>query len=282
MKQQLHKQPNQPSQERAIFICSDSTGNTAEGVVNATMRQFESVPTIIRRHSNISHEDEIRLIVEEAASMTAFIAYTLVQPDLRECMKQECIRMGVRSVDIMGPMMQAFIDSFNMRPIAKPGLLHRMDEDYFRRIDSVEFAVKYDDGKDKSGLLKADAVLIGVSRTSKTPLSIYLAHKGFKVANLPLVPEMKVPRELYQVEPERIYGLTMDARYILRIRMERLKSMGLSEHAQYARYERIVEELEYADKIMKELGCMVIDVSDKAIEETANIIIDALQKVYNR
>ena len=93
---------------------------------------------------------------------------------------------------------------------------------------------------------------------------------------------MKVPRELYQVEPERIYGLTMDARYILRIRMERLKSMGLSEHAQYARYERIVEELEYADKIMKELGCMVIDVSDKAIEETANIIIDALQKVYNR
>ncbi|GFR38375.1 phosphoenolpyruvate synthase regulatory protein [Insulibacter thermoxylanivorax] len=282
MKQQSHKQPNQPSQERAIFICSDSTGNTAEGVVNATMRQFESVPTIIRRHSNISHEDEIRLIVEEAASMTAFIAYTLVQPDLRECMKQECIRMGVRSVDIMGPMMQAFIDSFNMRPIAKPGLLHRMDEDYFRRIDSVEFAVKYDDGKDKSGLLKADAVLIGVSRTSKTPLSIYLAHKGFKVANLPLVPEMKVPRELYQVEPERIYGLTMDARYILRIRMERLKSMGLSEHAQYARYERIVEELEYADKIMKELGCMVIDVSDKAIEETANIIIDALQKVYNR
>lgn len=282
MKQQSHKQPNQPSQERAIFICSDSTGNTAEGVVNATMRQFESVPTIIRRHSNISHEDEIRLIVEEAASMTAFIAYTLVQPDLRECMKQECIRMGVRSVDIMGPMMQAFIDSFNMRPIAKPGLLHRMDEDYFRRIDSVEFAVKYDDGKDKSGLLKADAVLIGVSRTSKTPLSIYLAHKGFKVANLPLVPEMKVPRELYQVEPERIYGLTMDARYILRIRMERLKSMGLSEHAQYARYERIVEELEYADKIMKELGCMVIDVSDKAIEETANIIIEALQKVYNR
>jgi regulator of PEP synthase PpsR (kinase-PPPase family) len=282
VKQQSHKQPNQPSQERAIFICSDSTGNTAEGVVNATMRQFESVPTIIRRHSNISHEDEIRLIVEEAASMTAFIAYTLVQPDLRECMKQECIRMGVRSVDIMGPMMQAFIDSFNMRPIAKPGLLHRMDEDYFRRIDSVEFAVKYDDGKDKSGLLKADAVLIGVSRTSKTPLSIYLAHKGFKVANLPLVPEMKVPRELYQVEPERIYGLTMDARYILRIRMERLKSMGLSEHAQYARYERIVEELEYADKIMKELGCMVIDVSDKAIEETANIIIDALQKVYNR
>lgn len=270
----------QQSNERAIIICSDSTGETAEGVVKATMRQFESVPAVIRRHSNISHEEDIRLIVEEAASKTAFIAYTLVQPELRECMKQECIRMGVRAVDIMGPMMQAFVDSFHTNPIAKPGLLHRMDEDYFRRIDSVEFAVKYDDGKDKAGLLKADAVLIGVSRTSKTPLSIYLAHKGYKVANLPLVPETKVPRELYQVERQRIYGLTMDARYILRIRMERLKSLGLSENAQYANYDRIVEELEYARGIMEELGCMVIDVSDKAIEETAGIIVDALQRAY--
>lgn len=246
--------------------------------MKATMRQFEAVPTTIKRHSNISHEDEIRLIVEEASRKTAFIAYTLVQPELRECMKQESIRLGVRAVDIMGPMMQAFVDSFNTNPILKPGLLHRMDEDYFRRIDSVEFAVKYDDGKDKSGLLKADAVLIGVSRTSKTPLSIYLAHKGLKVANLPLVPEARVPEELYQVEAKRVYGLTMDANYILRIRMERLKSLGLSEHAQYAKYERIVEELAYASKIMEEIGCMVIDVSDKAIEETAGIILDALQR----
>lgn len=268
----------QQLQERAIIVCSDSTGGTAEGVVKATMRQFEAVPTVIRRHSNISHEDEIRLIVEEAARSTSFIAYTLVQPELRECMKQECIRMGVRSVDIMGPMMQAFIDAFNTNPIAKPGLLHRMDEDYFRRIDSVEFAVKYDDGKDKAGLLKADTVLIGVSRTSKTPLSIYLAHKGLKVANLPLVPETKVPRELFQIAPERIYGLTMDAKYILRIRMERLKALGLSENAQYAKYERIVEELEYARGVMEHIGCMVIDVSNRAIEETAGIIMTAMQR----
>lgn len=266
------------SYERSIIICSDSTGETAEGVVKATMRQFEAVPTNIRRHSNISQEEDIRLIVEEAARKTAFIAYTLVQPELRECMKQESIRLGVRAVDIMGPMMQAFVDSFNTNPISKPGLLHRMDEDYFRRIDSVEFAVKYDDGKDKTGLLKADAVLIGVSRTSKTPLSIYLAHKGLKVANLPLVPEAKIPRELYQVEPARVYGLTMDAHYILRIRMERLKSMGLSENAQYANYERILEELDYARGIMEEIGCMIIDVSDRAIEETAGIVMDALQR----
>lgn len=273
----MSKQSREPY-ERSIIICSDSTGETAEWVVKATMRQFEAVQTNIRRHSNISHEEEIRLIVEEAARTTSFIAYTLVQPELRECMKQECIRRGVRAVDIMGPMMQAFVDSFNTNPISKPGLLHRMDEDYFRRIDSVEFAVKYDDGKDKTGLLKADAVLIGVSRTSKTPLSIYLAHKGLKVANLPLVPETKVPKELYQIDSRRVYGLTMDANYILRIRMERLKSLGLSENAQYARYERIVEELEYAQKIMEQIGCMVIDVSDKAIEETAGIILDALQR----
>lgn len=190
--------------------------------------------------------------------------------------------MGVRAVDIMGPMMQAFVDSFNTNPIAKPGLLHRMDEDYFRRIDSVEFAVKYDDGKDKTGLLKADTVLIGVSRTSKTPLSIYLAHKGLKVANLPLVPETKVPQELFEVAPERIYGLTMDAKYILRIRMERLKALGLSENAQYAKYERIVEELEYARKVMEKIGCQVIDVSNRAIEETAGIIMASMQRVIQQ
>lgn len=255
-----------------IYICSDSLGETADTVVRATMRQFDGDQVEIKRFGQVRSEDEIRALAEEAASHSAFVVYTLVQPELREMMKNEAIRLGVRIVDIMGPMMQAFIDTFNDEPIAKPGLLHQMDDDYFKRVEAVEFAVKYDDGRDTRGIIQADIILIGVSRTSKTPLSIFLAHKGKKVANLPLVPEVKVPDELFQIQSKKIIGLTMDPEHILRIRSERLKTMGLSFGAKYATKQRIIEELEYAHRIMDELGCKVIDVTDRAIEETAGLI----------
>jgi len=266
------------SAEQWIVVCSDSVGETAEAVVNATLRQFHANQTKIKRFSHISSEEQVREAVEEASQKRAFIAYTLVQPELREMLKTESIAMGVRAVDIMGPMMQAFIDTFNDYPLSKPGLLHRLDDAYFRRVEAIEFAVKYDDGRDTRGILLADIVLIGVSRTSKTPLSIYLAHKGHKVANLPLMPEVKVPKELFDIPRGRIVGLTMEAESILKIRKERLKTLGLTPLAKYANLTRIVEELEYAEDLMKTLGCVVIDVSNKAIEETAGLIIDYMQK----
>jgi len=257
-----------------VFICSDSVGETAEAVVKATMRQFEGIAIRSKRFGHIASEDEVREIVEEAAGRKSLIVYTLVQPELREMMKKETIRLGVRSVDIMGPMMQAFIDVFDDRPQAKPGLLHKLDDDYFRRVEAIEFAVKHDDGKDPRGMLQADIVLIGVSRTSKTPLSIYLAHKGYKVANLPLMPEVKPPGELYQVDRERVFGLTMDAGHMLKIRKERLKALGLAQGGRYTSMSNILEELDYAKSLMEELKCTVIDVTEKAIEETAGYIID--------
>lgn len=266
-----------PSANEWIIVCSDSVGETAEAVVRATMRQFQANQVKIKRYSQVATEDAVREVIEDARSKRAFIAYTLVQPELRETMKMEAIKAGVRTVDIMGPMMQAFIDTFNDYPLSKPGLLHRMDEDYFRRVEAIEFSVKYDDGRDARGILKAEIVLIGVSRTSKTPLSIFLAHKGYKVANFPVVPEVKVPKELFEIPPRRIIGLTMDPEQILRIRSERLKSLGLTNSAKYATLPRILEELEYAEKLMKSLGCLVIDVTDKAIEETAGLIIDYIQ-----
>ncbi len=165
-------------QHYEITICSDSVGETAEAVVRATIRQFDAHQVRTKRIGHIKKEDEVRAIVEEAAHRGGFIAYTLVQPELRETMKEEALRLGVRAVDIMGPMMEAFVDTFNDAPKREPGLLHRLDEDYFRRVEAVEFAVKCDDGRDTSSLLKANLVLIGVSRTSKTPLSIFLAHKA--------------------------------------------------------------------------------------------------------
>ncbi len=262
--------------QKVIFVCSDAVGETAEAVARATTRQFATEQVRIRRYGNIKHEDEIKAIINEASITGGFIAYTLVQPELRETMRDETIRHGVRAVDVMGPMMQAFIDTFNDSPKYKPGLLHEMDENYYRKIEAIEFAVKYDDGKDARGLLQAQVVLVGVSRTSKTPLSIYLAHKGIRTANYPLTIEVKPPQELFMATNRLVIGLTMQPERLLKIRAERLKALGLPSQAHYASLERIEKELRFASEIMDRLQCPVIDVTEKAIEETAGLIIDML------
>ncbi|UHA74538.1 pyruvate, water dikinase regulatory protein [Paenibacillus sp. 481] len=259
-----------------ITICSDSVGDTAESVVKATVRQFQGHEVKIRRVSHMKHEDEIRAVMEQVNQDGGFVVYTLVQPELREMMREEAIRLGVRAVDLMGPMMQAYIDTFNDSPQSRPGLLHEMDEDYFRRMEAIEFTVKCDDGRDTTAILDADIVLVGVSRTSKTPLSMFLSHKGYKVANFPLVPEVKPPQELYQISGDRIFVLTMQEEHLLRIRAERLKALGLPNGSAYTSADRIREELDYAQTLADKWNCHVIDVSDKAIEETANIILRLL------
>lgn len=263
--------------EQLIYACSDSVGETAEAVVNAVIHQFDHTHIRIKRVGNIKHEDEVRAIMEEVKQTNGFIAYTLVQPELREMMKQESLRLGVRAVDIMGPMIQAFIDTFHDSPKQLPGLAHQMDEQYFRRVDAIEFSVKSDDGKDINALLKAQIVLIGISRTSKTPVSMFLAHKGYKVANLPLVPEVKLPDELFRIPRHRIIGLTMDSDHLHMIRQERLKAVGLPNGAKYASMTRILDELEYANLLFDKLGCKVITVTNKAIEETSGLILDYMQ-----
>ncbi len=262
--------------QKIIIVCSDAIGETAEAVARATTRQFATEQVKIKRYGNIKHEDEIKAIIAEAAASGGFIAYTLVQPELRDTMREETIRLGVRAVDVMGPMMQAFIDTFNDSPKYKPGLLHEMDDNYYRKIEAIEFAVKYDDGKDARGLLQAQVVLVGVSRTSKTPLSIFLAHKGIKTANYPLTIEVKPPEELFAKSNGLIVGLTMSPERLLRIRTERLKALGLPSRAHYASMERIEKELAFAAEMMNKLQCPVIDVSEKAIEETAGLIMEML------
>ena len=258
---------------RVIAICSDAIGETAEAVALATLRQFELTNTEIKRIMNVRHEDEITRLMEEVASRGGMVIYTIVQPELREAIKEEAIRLGVRTVDIMGPMMQAVIDTFNDTPKRLPGLLHRLDDDYFRRIEAVEFAVNNDDGKDVGAILKADIILLGVSRVSKTPLSIFLAHKGKKVVNYPVVPELTPPAQLREVRNGKIFGLTIDAQQLVKIRYERLKALGLPVENHYASLERVKSELKYAQSLYESLGCLVIDVTDKAIEETACLIM---------
>ena len=261
-----------------VYVVSDSVGETAEFVVRAAASQFDHGHFEIRRISYMDNVDTVKEIVAAAYEVGGFIAYTLILPSLRESLRKEAERVGVRAVDIMGPMMTAFEDVFDATPKLRPGLVHQLDDDYFRRVEAIEFAVKYDDGRDPRGLLRADVVLVGVSRTSKTPLSMYLAHKRVRVANVPLVPEVQPPEELFSLAPGRAIGLTIHPEELNDIRRERLLALGLHQRSAYASRERILEEIRYADSVMKRLGCPIIDVSKRAVEETASLILDYVQQ----
>jgi hypothetical protein len=260
-----------------IYAVSDSAGETGEAVVRAAVAQFHSARTEIRRRPFVTDKSHLAAIVAEAREEQAIILYTLVLPHLREAMARYARRDGVTAIDALGPMLDALEERTGIRPKYKPGLNHQLDEDYFRRVEAVEFAVRHDDAKDHSGILKADIVLIGVSRTSKTPLSMYLAHRKFKVANVPLVPELKLPDELMRVPVWRIIGLTIGKQDLNQIRKERLKALGLPDSAPYAAPERIERELAYAREVMDRLGCVVIDVSRRAVEETASLIMEHIR-----
>jgi len=261
-----------------VYLVSDSIGETAEFVVKAVASQFNSGHVDIKRIPFVNDTETIIDVVEEAALAKGMIAYTLVLPELRAVLREESERRGLITVDVMGPMMDAFAKLLQIDPRLEPGLVRRLDEEYFRRVAAIEFAVKYDDGKDPRGLLLADVVLIGVSRTSKTPLSMYLAHKRLKVANLPLVPEVDAPEELFWVPPNKVIGLTINPRQLNEIRQERLKALGLHAEANYASMERILEELDYSEKIMRRVGCPIFDVSNKAVEEVANKILEVIRE----
>src|SRR5690625_1048851 len=187
--------------------------------------------------------------------------------------------MDIEVIDIMGPMLASMERVYKNPPRLEPGLVHKLDEDYFKRVEAIEFAVKYDDGRDSRGIARADIILIGVSRTSKTPLSQYLAHKRLKVANVPIVPEVDPPEELFEIEPEKCIGLRISPEKLNEIRIERLKALGLGNQATYANIDRIHQELTYFDEVVSKIGCTVVDVSNKAVEETANLI---LQKIKHK
>jgi len=260
-----------------IYIVSDSVGETAEVVVKAAASQFEGQPIEIRKFPYVEDEGTINELVLAAKESEAVIALTLVIPKLRDHLKAVAEENGVTVIDIMTPMIQAMEQISKKQPKNQPGLMRQLDEEYFKKVEAIEFAVKYDDGRDPRGLLRADVVLIGVSRTSKTPLSMYLANRRLKVANVPLVPEVEPPEELFMVPAKKCVGLTISPDQLNVIRRERLKALGLTSQANYASLERIMHELEYSEKIMKRINCPVINVSNKAVEETANLILGIIK-----
>lgn len=266
-----------------IIVASDSVGETGELVTKACLSQFkiDTPDSVIDRYPYVDSHDDIDDVIDLAKSKNALVVYTLITPDLRKYMAAELDKEEISYIDVMGPLMDEIAKATGLEPYNEPGRVHRLDEEYFKKIEAIEFAVKYDDGKDTSGLDKADIVLLGVSRTSKTPLSQFLALKKYKVMNVPLVPEVKPPAELFDVNPEKCVALRINPDTLYKIRKERLSQLGLKDTAMYANSTRIEDELTYFDEIIGKIGCPVIDVSDKAIEETANAIMKYVDSESN-
>ncbi|MBE5098509.1 pyruvate, water dikinase regulatory protein [Priestia aryabhattai] len=266
------------TKRKIVYIVSDSLGETAELMVKAVLTQFHKEEIEIQSLSYVENTKDLQDIIKVARYNDSIIAYTIVIPSLKDYLDQTAKEKGIIAIDLMNPLMGAFSQTFNKEPNFQPRLMRKLDDNYFRRVEAVEFAVKYDDGQDVGGIKRADIVLIGVSRTSKTPLSMYLAHKRFKVANVPLVPEIPPPDELFTIPRNKCVGLIITPDKLNEIRKERLKNLGLTSQANYASLNRILEELDYAEKIMKRIGCPVINVSNKAVEETADVILAMLKK----
>lgn len=263
-----------------LYAISDSIGETAQQVAKAAISQFDIKEESydIKRFPYVSSKEVLLEILKSAKNENAIIVYTLVSENLGDIVEKFCVKENLHCIDLMSQIINILADKIGTPPKREPGIIRRMNKEYFRRIDAIEFAVKYDDGKDPRGVLKADLVLVGISRTSKTPLSMYLANRNIKVANIPLVPEIPIPKEVYEVNPKKIIGLTNSPEKLNEIRQARLKALGLSSNANYAKLDRILEELDYSEEVMKKLSCPVINVSNKAIEETAGLILDIMKE----
>jgi len=261
-----------------LYVISDSLGEIGTSIANAIRLQFQGQFAMPRRYPLIRDISEINDILLEATKSSCMVIYTLVMPDTREFIVRRGNELQLTLVDVLGPVMDVAKVMTNREPIYEAGLNRRLDEDYFRKVAAVEFAVKYDDGTDPSSLHKADIVLVGISRTSKTPLSMYLAYRNFKVANVPLIPGVNPPDELFEIDKHKIFGLTNSSERLHSIRTERLRDLGIQKSENYANLTTIEMELEYANQIFKQLDCPVINVANRSIEETAVMIISMINQ----
>lgn len=278
------------SAAKSIYMVSDGTGWTAEHSVNAALGQFEhclvdrGCPVHTQMFSGIDDVERLMEIVKQAAKEGAMLVYTLADPSMAESAKQACKLWGIPSTDILGPITEAIASHLGVSPSGlprgAPGRNFPLSDEYFCRIEAIEFTIKQDDGALPQNLHKADIVLAGVSRTGKTPLSIYLAQKGYKVANVPIVMGVELPKTLFQVDSQKVFCLTINPVVLQTIRRARAKSLGFSEEVRsnYSEMDYVREELEFAGRIFARNPVWpVIEVTGKAIEETAAVVLRLYQ-----
>ncbi len=251
-----------------VFVVSDGTGDTGSATVRAAMLQFQS-PWRLRVFGEVRRPAEAKRAIARAAESSALVVFSLVERNMVEVIQREAQKQGVVALDLLGPLIAQVAQRLHAEPKHQPGLLHGISEDYFTRIDAVEFAVNHDDGANVHTLYDADIVLAGVSRTSKTPLCMYLAQRGYKTGNVPLIPGLDPPRELPDLDSQKVFGLLIDATELLTIRQARLRVINASPTSAYTDIEAVTEEVENARRFCRKNGWRIVDVTGKAVEENA-------------
>ena len=261
--------------EKRIIIVSDGTGETAAQMTKAAMVQFGKQQNVyFTRYKNVRNEAQIEAICDDAAVTKDLMVYTIVSPQLRAFFVAKARDRSIPCVDLLGPILVGLANYFGYEPKSIAGLLHDVNEVYFERIAAMEYTIAHDDGKDMTGIELADLVILGISRTSKTPLSMYLSHQGWRVANIPLIQGFEPPKELFTIDQRRVIGLTIDAAELATIRRARLERLGQNYGGEYADPDKVNEEIEYASQLFRRnRKWPIFNVTGKALEETASEII---------
>jgi len=260
-----------------IHIVSDSTGETAELVARASLVQFPDIEPKEHVWTMIRSAEQVSKVIEAIEEKPGFVLYTLVNPENRDLLEEGCRRLQVPSIAILDPIVAALGTYLGAEIHARPGGQHVMDAEYFSRIEALQFALAHDDGQSTWDLDDADVVLLGVSRTSKTPTSIYLANRGIKTANVPIVPGCPIPDEVFALKSPLVVGLTKDPKRLVEIRRQRLKLLDQDESTDYVDLEMVSQEISDARRLFSKHDWAVINVSRKSIEETAATVI----QMYN-
>lgn len=259
-----------------VVVVSDGTGETAAAVVRAVMLQFQT-PWQLKIISNVRHESQVRRAVETAAAASKLLVFSLVDKHAASSLLREAERQGVATVDLLGPLIAKVAHQLKAEPRHQPGLLHAFSDEYFARIEAVEFAVRHDDGANLHTLHEADIVLTGPSRTSKTPLTMYLAQRGYRSGNVPLVAGLEPPRALLELDPSRVFGLIAEPTTLLQVRRARVRALRASPYSTYTDEDSISQEILEAKRLFRSRGWRSLDISGRAVEENASRILQIFQ-----
>ena len=259
--------------KRYVFAVSDATGKTCETVVQAALTQFTTTQITLETFSNVRTLKQIQYILQRASTVNGVIIYTMASPKLRQKITELGRLNGVPTVDILGPVLTRLSDLLEISPLAKPGLFRQLDSDYFKRIEAVDFTIKHDDGLSLASIDAAEIVLLGVSRTSKTPVSIYLSYRGWKVANIPIFPDEELPGEIHGIEQKKIIALTINPRRLEVIRCQRQMKLKAGPYSNYTDIEQIRREVLFAMRQYEKWQWPILDVTYKSIEETATEVM---------
>ena len=260
-----------------VYIVSDATGGTGRRVVQAALAQFANAEVEVELKPGVRSAKQVRSLVREASRAGGTIVHTLAIPKLRQAMADEGRAHHVVTIDLLGPLVARLSECLELDPLARPGLLRQLDESYLRRIEAIDFAVRHDDGRNPDDLPQAELVLVGVSRTSKTPISIFLAYRGWRVANVPIVVDIEPPSALSHVERARVVALTIDPQRLVLLRKARATRMGRGVALNYASMGHVQRDLDWAELVLRGRRWATVDVTNKSIEECAAEII-ALQR----